>query len=57
VFELAGLALALLEESGQPYAPGMSRGDLLDRLYETSDRDGSGRADKVAFVVAAGGEL
>jgi hypothetical protein len=59
VFELASVGLALIFELAAPVGMSdMSGLDLLERLYQpVSHRAASARADRVAFVVAAGGQL
>jgi hypothetical protein len=56
VFEVASVGLTLIFDLAAPVGMSDTSGlDLLETLYRPSG-DG-GRADRVAFVMAAGGEL
>jgi hypothetical protein len=58
VFTVAAVALAVLHELGEPVPSAMSRAGRLDALYGVGESSsGSSRSDRMAFVVAAGGEV
>jgi hypothetical protein len=58
VFEVAALALALIHELAEPYPlTETSRGDLLDRVYESLSGDEPDRRKRVEWALQAGGEV
>jgi hypothetical protein len=58
VFQTASVGLVLVEEAALPLAPNVSRADVLDHiLADPSQHSPESRADRLAFVIAAGGDL